>query len=105
MAEYTDLQEAVGSTQERNLDVRKALNDAYAFVEGMKTSQSFSAFTVEEAHDLFTERVEGKGTVLRPNEIDRIDRTIQRIKSVVAEVKTLPPEAFQLRNSEDNVNT
>ena len=92
-------------TQEQNLDVRVALNDAYTFVEGSKAVQSFSAFTAEEAHDQFIERVEGRGTYVRPNALTRIDRVLNRTRAVVSEVKSKPPEAFQLQNPEDNVNT
>jgi len=92
-------------TQDEALEIRKALNDAYAFVEGAKSVQSFSAFTVEEAHDRFIERVEGQGTSLRPNALTRIDRVLNRVRSVVAQVKASPPGAFQLKNPKDNVNT
>lgn len=105
MGEVNDLQEGLGESQDKNLNIRKALNDAYAFVEGSKSVQSFSAFTVEEAHDQFIERVEGKGTTLRPNLLGRIDRVLERVRAVVTEVKAQPPEAFRVPDPESNVNT
>ena len=105
MNEYPEFQEETYESEDRNLAIRVALNDAYAFVEGAKSVQSFSAYTVEESHDQFIERVEGRGTELRPNLLTRIDRTVNRVKTVVAEVKSKPIEAFQPRQSEDNVNT
>ncbi len=97
-------QEQNQSAQQTNVDIRYHLSNAYAFIEGQKSSQTFSAFTPEEAHDRFIERIEGKSTPFRPNVLERIDRVVQNVSSAVAQVKALPSEAFR-RPTEDDVNT
>jgi hypothetical protein len=92
------------SAQQTNVDIRYHLQNAYAFIEGQKSNQTFSAFTPEEAHDRFIERIEGKSTPFRPNVLERIDRVVQNVVAVVAQVKALPSEAFR-RSTEDDVNT
>lgn len=87
--------------QEGNAAIRYDLHNAYAFVEGQKSAQSFSAFTAEEAHDRFIERVEGRGTPSRPNVIDRVDRVAQNISAVVAKIKAMPDEAFRSPDEND----
>jgi hypothetical protein len=91
--------------QQANIDIRVSLHDAFTFVESYKSAQSFSAFTAEEAHDRFIERVEGRGTPYRPNVIDRIDRIGQNISAVVAKVKAMPDEAFRRHEAKNDVNT
>ena len=91
--------------QQTNVDIRISLHNAFTFVESYKSAQSFSAFTVEEAHDRFIERVEGKGTPFRPNVIDRIDRIGQNISAVISMVKAMPDDAFRRHDAKDDVNT
>lgn len=91
--------------QEQNLELRRAINDAYAFVEGQKLVQSFSAVTFEELLDQQIERIEGKGTVRKLNELERIDRIEQDVISAVEKIKKLPDDAFKKTSEENGVNT
>lgn len=91
--------------QQENVDIRVSLHNAYTFVESYKSAQSFSAFTIEEAHDRFIERVEGRGTPFRPNVLDRIDRVGQGISAVIAKVKAMPDDAFRRHDAQNDVNT
>ena len=70
-----------------NEEIRIDLYSAFAFIEGQKSNQTFSAFTFEEANDRFIERIEGQGTALRPNKLEQIDRIVQRVQSVVARLQ------------------
>lgn len=91
-------------SQADNIEIRYDLHNAYAYVEGQRSIQSFSAFTAEEAHDRFIERIEGRGTAYRPNVLDRIDRVVHNVQTAVAKVKALPADAFR-RADETDVNT
>lgn len=91
--------------QEQNLELRRALSDAYSFVEGQKLVQSFAAVTFEELLDQQIERIEGASTVQKPNEIDRITRVEQDVISAVAKIKKMPDDAFNKSPGENGVNT
>lgn len=91
--------------QERNLDIRTALNDAQAFLLGRQTVESFKALTYEELLDDQIERISGSPFNNRPNELERIDRMEQRVLAAIAEVSSRPPEDFVLPDEEEDVNT
>lgn len=84
---------------------RRAVNNAYAALEGEKTVQSFAAFTFEDALDLQIERIEGEGTQLRPNELERVDEIEKNLIKAVQELKEVPVEAFLEADPERDVNT
>lgn len=88
-----------------SFELRRAVANAYAFVEGAKNVQSFTALTFEELVDQQIERIEGEDTPLRPNELHRIDKTEQDILSAVAKIKSLPDNFFSNQQSDNNVNT
>ena len=91
--------------QNENIELRRALNDAYAFVEGQKLVQSFSSLTFEELLDQQIERIEGVSTVTKPNEIDRINKVEAAVVGAVEKIKALPDDAFKKVPPENNVNT
>ncbi len=91
--------------QEQNLELRRAINDAYAFVEGQKLVQSFSSISFEELLDQQIERIEGASSTRRPNEIDRITRVEQDIIAAVEKIKKMPDDAFKKTPEENGVNT
>lgn len=91
--------------QQYNLSQRRALNNAYAALEGQKNVMSFAAFTFEDAVDLQIERIEGTGSRLRPNELQRVDRIEQEMLKAVEELKEVPPENFLEHDEENDVNT
>jgi len=84
---------------------RMALNDAYAQLESEKTTQTFNAFTFEEALDNQIEAIEGESTKIRPNELDRVDRIYFNLQNAVEVVKQVPPEQFLTPNEQNDVNT
>lgn len=91
--------------QEQNLELRKAIADAYAFVEGQKSVQSFAALTFEDLVDQQIERIEGKGTALRPNALDRVTAIENNVKNAVDKIKKLPPSAFAKPDPKNDANT
>jgi len=103
MAQDQDNEEK--SLQQFNLNQRRAINNAYAALEGQKNINSFSAFTFEDAMDLQIERIEGTGSKLRPNELERVDNIEQEMIKAVAELKDVPPEQFLKPDEDRDVNT
>lgn len=93
------------TTQAQNLALRKDLADAYASIEGAKQVQSFAALTFEELLDQQIERIEGADRVDKPNEINRVARTLARVVGAVGRVQSLPDEAFVAPDPQYDVNT
>lgn len=91
--------------QEQSLELRKAISDAYAFIEGQKSVQSFSALTFEDLVDQQIERIEGKGSTLRPNMLDRVDAIENNVKNAVDKIKSLSPSAFAKPDPQNDANT
>lgn len=84
---------------------RKALNNGYAAIVAQQAVQTFTAFTFEEAIDAQLELIEGEGTQLRPNLLDRVDRVEEELKAAVAKIQQIPPEQFLEKDEERDVNT
>lgn len=91
--------------QSQNLKLRTAISDAYAAVEGYKSVQTFNAITFEDLADQQIERISGKDSQSRPNELNRVKRVVENLKQAVAQIKTLPPEAFADADKDRDVNT
>lgn len=91
--------------QEQATEFRERLQNAYSFVEGQKTTQSFAALTPEDCFDQFIERVSGKDTQSRPNVINRITKIKNEVLATIEKVKAMPPEAFRDPKPEEDVNT
>lgn len=91
--------------QAQNLELRKALNDAYASIEGQKIAQAFTAFTYEDALDLQINRLVGPDTATRPNEVNKVARTLANVTVAIAQIKSQPPDAFIVHNPETDANT
>jgi hypothetical protein len=91
--------------QDQNFELRRILNNAYSFVQGQQTTQSFTALTYEELADRQIERIEGAGSPGRPNELERIDKMEQELIQLVAQVRSIPPENFLLKDADRDVNT
>jgi hypothetical protein len=95
-----------------NFELRQNINDAYAFIEGAKSIQMFSTLTFEDLMDAQITTltgVDGTGATVdsasRPCPLRRIDKLEQSIQATVAQIKKLPPEAFQIRDQTNSVNT
>lgn len=91
--------------QSAQMKMRRALDDAYGALEGQKCTQTFLAFSFEEALDNQIERISGTSTRLRPNEIDRVKRVRDSLTEAVAAIKQVPPEAFLIAIKGRDVNT
>jgi hypothetical protein len=91
--------------QRFHISQRRAVNNAYAALEGEKNVLTFSAFTFEDAVDLQIERIEGEGTRIRPNELERVDHIEQGLLRAVEELKQVPPEQFLKKDEDRDVNT
>jgi hypothetical protein len=91
--------------QQQNLDLRKALSDAYSFVESQKSVQSFSALTFEDCVDQQIELISGAGTSLRPNMLDRITAIQTNLTNAIAKIKALPANAFAQPDPTNDANT
>ena len=93
------------TSQERQLRQRKALNDAFAALIGQQNTQTFQAFTIEDALDEQIEQIEGAGTRIRPNQLARVDRVESGVLEAVEQLKAIPDEAFKKVNEDEDVNT
>lgn len=91
--------------QEQNLQLREALNNAYGFIEGQKSVQTFSTVTFEELMDQQIERLVGADTDSRPNVFNRITKIKESVVKAVTSIKSLPDNAFVDSDPETDVNT
>lgn len=88
-----------------NTELRRVINNSVGSVQGRQTSESFFAVTYEELADQQIERISGKGTTARPNELERVDRIEQDLLSLVEQVRNIPTDKFILSDSTQDVNT
>lgn len=89
--------------QDEAIRLRRQLSNGYAALLGSQTARDFSRYTFEEALGQQIERIEGAGTALRPNLLDRVERIKSELVSAVTQVKQMPPESFR-DPEEDDVN-
>lgn len=93
------------STQNQNLELRQALNDAYAFIEGQKTVQAFAAVTFEELLQEQNDTLTGPDTESRPNAFNRITKLSNAVQQAVEKIKAMPPTAFVESDPTTDVNS
>jgi hypothetical protein len=105
MAETEQEVAAEAATQDRNTELRRSLANAYTALLADQTNSSFAAFTFEEALDRQIERIEGAGTQLRPNLLDRVARIESRVVQAVDQAKQQSPESFAKPDESKDVNT
>lgn len=91
--------------QERDAKLRQNLSKGYAAVLGEQATTSFSAMTMEEAFDAHIEEIEGAGTDLRPNLLDRVDRVENQVVETANQIKEIQPEKFKKPEEDKDVNT
>lgn len=91
--------------QQLNAANRRAVNNSYAALLADANTETFMAFTFEEAVDAQIERIEGEGTDLRPNLKTRVDRIRNEIVKAAEELKKIPPDQFLDKDEERDVNT
>jgi CRISPR/Cas system CSM-associated protein Csm2 small subunit len=90
--------------QEQNLQLREALNNAYGFIEGQRSIQTFSTVTFEELMDQQIERLVGADTDSRPNAFNRITKIKESVVKAVQKIKELPDNAFAESDPDTDVN-
>jgi hypothetical protein len=88
-----------------SFELRRSVANAYAFVKGRESVQSFSSFTFEDALDAQIERIEGKDSDLRPNELHRVEKIKNDIVSAAQKIKSLPSQFFNKADPSTDVNT
>ena len=92
--------------QERlHLRQRRAISNAYAALQGRATSDTFAAYTFEEAADEQIEAIEGAGSQLHPGKLDGVERIRGELMRAAAEMKEVPPEQFLDVNAPEVTNT
>jgi len=84
---------------------RRAVNNAYAALQGHYSAVTFAAFTFEEAVDQHIEEVEGEATESHPNKLTRVERIRGELTQAVEQLKEVPPEAFMDANLSQSSNT
>lgn len=104
MADQSEKNETL-TQQVFHIKQRRAFENAYAALLGQQNINSFAAFTFEEAVDQQIERIEGKGTTIRPNLLVRVDRIESQLLQAVEEMRKVPPDQFIERKPEEDVNT
>ena len=100
-----DQQNEEARKQKLHVQQRRALGNAHTALLADQNTQSFQAFTFEDAVDLQIERIEGEGSQLRPNLLGRVDRIEAELVSAVEQLKKVPEEAFLQPDPERDVNT
>jgi hypothetical protein len=91
--------------QNQNLDLRESLDNAYAYIEGQKNIQTFSALTFEECMDEQINDLIGPDTPSRPNTYNRITKIGAAVMAAVAQIKAAPANAFVDSDPSTDVNT
>jgi hypothetical protein len=92
-------------TQQQNLNLRVALNDAYAAVEGDKLVQSFSAITFEDLATQQIARISGPDTPTRPNELNAVQNVLNAVTQAATQIMAMPASAFADADPTRDVNS
>lgn len=92
------------ASQDETIRQRLEIQNGYAALLGEQTSQTFSAYTFEEALDQQIEAISGKGTDAHPNQLDRVARIKSQLIGSVDQVLKLDPSNFN-KVTDQTVNT
>jgi hypothetical protein len=90
--------------QAANLELRTSLSDAYAAVEGDKTTQSFNAITFEELAQQQITRLTTAPTPNRPSPLQAIQNVLTNVKAAVTQIQAQSPASFAEPNATQDVN-
>jgi len=90
---------------DQNEELRRVINQSLGAVLGRQTTESFFAITYEELADAQIERISGKGTDVRPNELERVAKVKSDLLGVVDKIRALPPASFLMSDATRDVNT
>ena len=92
--------------QQANIDLRVALSDAYAAVESAAGTQSFAAYTLEDALQDQINAISGKtNNQNRPNLQDQVTAIVQNLTQAISTMATLPSNFFGTADPFLDVNT
>ena len=92
--------------QQANIDLRVALSDAYAAVESAAGTQSFAAYTLEDALQDQINAISGKtNNQNRPNLQDQVTAIVQNLTQAISTMATLPSNFFGTADPSLDVNT
>lgn len=98
-------QHEAAAAQEKSVQQRENIQNAYAALLGDQSNQTFHAFTLEEAMDAQIERISGESTRVRPSSLDRVERIKNQLLQTIDQVKSVDPSEFVLRDNSTDVNT
>jgi hypothetical protein len=90
----------------QNLEIRRALSDAYAFVVGANFTRGVNDLTLEDLLQAHIEAIEGLDgiTAIRPNKLDALNKMVSGISDLVEQVMKTPAKSFQIE-VDDRVRT
>jgi predicted RNA-binding Zn ribbon-like protein len=91
--------------QQQAEEYLEVLQSAYQAIEGYKLAQTFASLTPEELYDRFIERIEGKDTQARPNQLNRIAKLKTEVLAAIEKVKKLPADVFRAPDPSKDVTT
>lgn len=91
--------------QDLALQYRIVLANAYGFVQGQQSVQSFSALTFEQLAAAQVDRLTGKGSPGRPNALQRVQKVVNDLTSMAGQIKATDPSAFLAPDGDKDVNT
>ena len=95
----------------QNLDLRRIINDAYAFVRGNDFNKYAHNLSYEELLSLAIDRIDGSqsGSAVRASRLARIAQIKSSIATAVTTVSSKPPSAWVIQgedvSAEDSANT
>jgi hypothetical protein len=91
--------------QQQNINIRVALSDAYAAVQGDQTNQTFNSISFEELAQAQITLINGPDTPARPNALDSVQSVLSNLMQAVTQIMNAPPEQFLEPDSSRDVNT
>lgn len=89
---------------ESNLQLRTALSNAYAALDGTSHTTTVLALTFEEAVAGQLSRLSDDKSRIRPSERTRVAKIENELLAAISDIKQKPPEYFVDKTQED-VNT
>jgi hypothetical protein len=102
----TQQQNEDDAKQEETIRQRIALENAYGSLLGDQNTQTFAAFTFEDALDSQIETISGAGDEAHPNLLGRVARIKTQLLQAVEQISAIDPSQFrQLAQDDPNVNT
>jgi hypothetical protein len=93
------------SLQKQNQDIRVALSNAYAAVQGDQQNQTFNSISFEELCQQQITAINGPDTQSRPNQLDAVKAVANDLMNAVTQIMNAPPEQFLEPDDSRDVNT